>query len=493
LPAHRGDVAVLQQKDRDAVDANPTSRTRKPLGKRKDDDHDMTSSSPHDATAHVVPRPIDPLLRPIAAFFAHNLAGAALLLGAAVVALVWAASPWGNLYHDLLHTHMALIVGDFVLDKTVHDWINDGLMGVFFFVVGLELKREVGEGELSSLGKAALPVVCALGGMLVPAGIYAALNAGTPNISGWGIPMATDIAFALGVLALLGKRVSPALKLFLTAVAVADDLGAITVIAIFYTENVSLLALAMGAGLTLVSLLMNLLGVRSHLAYLLVGLTVWLCFLESGVHATLAAVLVAFTILARTRLDSQGMARSLDRLVKDYSALPLPPGYGLLKPYEQDVLHTIEEVVERGTAPLQRLEHRLLPVVTFVVLPLFAFANAGVTMTGSVIELASNTVFLGVLLGLVLGKPLGIALAAWLAVRSGLAHLPAGMTCADVLALGFLAGIGFTMSLFVGQLAFTDHALVDAAKLGTLCASAIAGSVGFALLRRVTAKRLVAA
>jgi NhaA family Na+:H+ antiporter len=319
--------------------------------------------------------------------------------------------------------------------------------------------------------------------MLVPAAIYVAVNHGRPTIVGWGIPMATDIAFALGILALLGDRVPPAVKVFLTAIAVADDLGAILVIAIFYTSGISVLALAVGCALVLIAVAMNVLGVRSHIAYFLIGTAVWLCFLQSGVHATIAAVVVAFTIPARTRLDSRGMARSLELLVRRYAALPLPEGYGLLKPYEQDVLHAIEDVVEKGTAPLQRLEHTLMPVVSFLVLPLFAFANAGVTVTGSLGDVIASPVALGVVAGLVVGKPLGVGVAAFLAVKSGL-RLPAGMKLGDAVAVGLLAGIGFTMSLFLGELAFADAALVDAARIGTLAASLVASVVGFWVLRR---------
>ncbi len=437
---------------------------------------------------NIVPRPVDRLLAPLSVFFAHKLAGAALLLGAAGLALLWAASPFGDSYRGMLHAHATVSLGGFVLEKTVHHWINDGLMAFFFFVVGLELKREMLAGELSSLRQAALPVACAVGGMVVPAGIYVAVNAGLPTMAGWGVPMATDIAFALGVVALLGKRVSPAVKLLLTAIAVADDLGAILVIAVFYTSGLSLLALLVGCALALVSVGMNRLGVRSHLAYFLVGAAVWLCFLASGVHATLAAVVMAFTIPARTRLDSRGMVDALGQLVHDYGQKALPPGHGLLEPFEQDVLHEIEHVVEKGTAPLQRLEHALMPLVTFVVLPMFAFANAGVTIAGSATEVLGSPIVLGIGLGLVVGKPLGISLAAWLAVKAGL-RLPAGVTPRDVFGIGMLAGIGFTMALFIGELAFAEPALIDAAKVGTLVASPIAGLLGYWLLRRGNADR----
>jgi NhaA family Na+:H+ antiporter len=329
-----------------------------------------------------------------------------------------------------------------------------------------------------------LPVFCAVGGMAVPALLYAAVNAGRPTLAGWGIPMATDIAFALGVLSLVGDRARPELKVFLTAVAVADDLGAILVIALFYSSGISVVALALGCALVLIAVAMNLLGVRSAVAYFVVGTAVWLCFLESGVHATLAAVLIAFTIPARTRLDSRGMVRSLEHLVGRYAAQPLPEGHGLLEGYEQDIVHEIERVVGDGTAPLQRLEHALMPLVTFVVLPLFALANAGIMLSGSFAEALGSSVVAGIVLGLVVGKPAGIALAAWLALRLGVARLPEGMTMRDVVGVGMLGGVGFTMSFFIGELAFADPELVDRAKVGTVIASVTAGFLGYRLVRR---------
>ncbi len=428
----------------------------------------------------IVARPIDPLLHPLRAFFRHRLAGAGLLLLGAVVALAWASSPWSGLYQALLHLELGVHVGDLALDKSLHHWVNDGLMALFFFVIGLELKREVIEGELSTLRKAALPAVCAVAGMAVPALCYLLINRGTGDMTGWGIPMATDIAFALGVLALLGDRVKPALKIFVTAVAVADDLGAIIVIAVFYTQELSFIALGASGVLLAVAIAMNVVGVRDHMAWALIGVAIWLCFLRSGVHATLAAVLVAFAIPARTRLDSQGMAATLGHLLQRYRSLPLPSGHGLLPPEEQRVLYEIEDVVEEGTAPLQRLEHGLLPLVTFVVLPVFALMNAGVTLGGA--GLTSPKVFAGVFFGLVIGKPLGITLAAWVATRARIAELPSGVTLADVGVVGVLAGIGFTMSLFIGELAFSSPSAINDAKLGTLCASSVAAALGLLLV-----------
>jgi NhaA family Na+:H+ antiporter len=395
--------------------------------------------------------------------------------------LVWANSPWAEVYQHLLHVEAGAQVGPFHLVKSVHHWINDGVMAVFFFAVGLELKREVAEGELSTIRKALLPAVCAVGGMVVPALVYTAFNVGTPTIHGWGVPMATDIAFALGLLALLGDRVPVSYKVLLTAIAVADDLGAIVVIALFYTADISTHALLLGLLLLAVSALMNTMSVRHSLPYLVVGIGVWLCFLESGVHATIAAVGLAFTIPARTRLDSRSMADSLQRLVEGYGKLPLPEGHGLLTHQEQRYLHAIKDVLEKGSAPLQRIEHALMPAVTFVVLPLFALANTGVQLGGREGSWL-DPVPVGVVLGLVVGKPLGIWLVAAVSVRLRVADLPGGMSLTDVAALGALCGVGFTMSLFIGSLAFPDQAHVDLAKMGTLTASVLAGVLGLGTL-----------
>jgi NhaA family Na+:H+ antiporter len=428
---------------------------------------------------------IDVLIRPFRAFAAHKLSGAVLLVAAAVVALVWANSPWADSYRTLRELPLAVGIGDFTLSKPLLLWINDGLMAVFFFLVGLEIKREVMAGELSTLRKAGLPIAAAIGGMLLPAVAYLAFNAGGPYASGWGIPMATDIAFALGVLALLGDRVPLGLKVFLTAVAIVDDIGAILVIALFYTDSISLYALALAGGGLLVAILANRLGVRNAVFYFLVGTVVWLGFLKSGVHATLAAVLMAFAIPARVHVHrDRFLERSRDLLDALEQRLQRKGEGDFLTHGQQALMAEVELTLERATPPLQRLERALAPVVTFLVLPVFALANAGLALSGDNLGLAlGHPVFWGVVVGLLLGKQLGVLGFAWLAVKLGLADLPAGTGWRQIHATGLLAGIGFTMSLFINALALPDPAIQDVAKLGVLGASLLAGISGYLLLR----------
>lgn len=382
------------------------------------------------------------LLRPFEAFFGLESASGILLLLAAVIALVWANSPFAAYYFSLWEIPVTVGVGDFALSKTVHHWINDGLMTIFFFVVGLEIKREILTGELASPKKAALSVVAAIGGMLVPAALYALVNKGTAGASGWGIPMATDIAFAVGVLALLGSRVPLALKVFVTAVAIVDDLGAVLVIALFYTAEIAWSALALAAIVFVALILVNRLGFRSVPLYALFGIVLWFAFLKSGIHATIAGVLLAMTIPAR------------------------------------------QVATEQIQAPLTRLEHALHPWVAFFIMPVFALANAGVSLGGEIGATLTSPVTLGVILGLFLGKQIGILAAAWVSTRTGLAVLPRGVNLRQIWGVSMLCGIGFTMSLFIAGLAFTDAALLDSAKVGILAASLLSGAIGGLVLVR---------
>ena len=368
-------------------------------------------------------------------------AGGILLLVSAVVALVWANTPWRQSYFAIGEVVLGLRFEGVVLEKTLVHWINDGLMAWFFLLVGLEIKREVQSGELKSLGQSALPIAAAIGGMAVPAGLYALVNLGGAGMRGFGIPMATDIAFALGALSFLGSWIPQALRIFLSALAIADDLGAILVIAIFYSGDLSNGALLGAAGCLALLIGMNALGLRKLPGYLLVGVVLWLCVLKSGIHATIAGVLLAFTI----------------------------PG----RPDTSD-----------AEPPLERLEHALHPLVTFAILPLFAFVNAGVAIEGEFLRVLASPITLGVVAGLVLGKPLGIFASSYLVVRLGWARLPAGCNWNQILGVGCLAGIGFTMSLFVAELAFHSGPALGAAKLGILIASAAAGALGMLVLRR---------
>ena len=430
------------------------------------------------------PSPIERLLSPLGRFMRTGSSGGVVLIVATVAALVAANSPWAHGYHALWQTPLAFRLGPYALQASLHEWINDGLMAVFFFLVGLEIKREVLVGELASARRAAFPIAGALGGMVVPALIFAALNLGGAGARGWGIPMATDIAFALGVLALIGDRVPAPLKVFLAALAIADDIGAVLVIALFYTAVLDLKALLLGLVLIVALAAFNRLGARRPYIYIALGLAVWLCFLRSGVHATVAGVLVAMTIPARTRIDTGEFSDRGRRILDAFDAAG-PEGENILTNRgQQAAIVELEDTAEAAQAPLQWIEHGLQPWVSFVIIPLFALANAGVELGGEVAHAFGSRVTLGVLLGLLVGKPLGITLFAWLATRLRVAALPDGCGWRQLLGVAVLGGIGFTMSLFVTGLAFRDEGLVTEAKVGIFAASLGAALIGWVLLRR---------
>jgi NhaA family Na+:H+ antiporter len=427
--------------------------------------------------------PIERLTLPLRVRLHAAPAGGLVLLACAVVAMVWANSPWAHSYHVLWETPIAIGVGDRHAALSLHAVVNDGLMAVFFFLVGLEIKREILVGELASVRQAALPVAAALGGMIVPALLFLAFNAGGPTSRGWGIPMATDIAFALGVLALLGDRFPPALRVFLSALAIADDLGAVLVIALFYTASVSWGALAAAFGLLLLSLAANAVGVRAATAYAVIGVALWVAVLLSGVHATVAGVLLAMTIPSRTVIDERALLEGAGAALREFDLACHPETVMLSNRAHQAALRRLEVLSEKALPPLARLEHGLHGVVTFGIMPLFALANAGVELRGGS-EAIASTIGLGVIAGLVLGKPIGITLASWLAVRAGVASLPDGVGWRTLAGTAVLGGIGFTMSLFIASLAFGDSAeWLTSAKLGILVGSVIAGVAGWSLLR----------
>jgi Na+:H+ antiporter, NhaA family len=427
--------------------------------------------------------PIERLTLPVRRQLHAAPAGGLVLLACAAVALIWANSPASHSYHVLWETPITIGVGDRRAALSLHAIVNDGLMAVFFFLVGLEIKREVLVGELASMRQAALPVAAALGGMLVPALLFLALNAGGPASRGWGIPMATDIAFALGVLALLGDRFPPALRVFLSALAIADDLGAVLVIALFYTASVSWSALAAAGALLLLSLAANAIGVRAAWGYALIGIALWAAVLLSGVHATVAGVLLAMTIPSRTVIDETALLRGAHAALREFDLACHPDSVMLSNREHQKALRRLEVLSEKALPPLARLEHGLHGIVTFGIMPLFALANAGVDLRGGGAAIAS-AIGLGVILGLVLGEPIGITLASWFAVRAGFASLPAGIGWRTLVGAAMLGGIGFTMSLFIAALAFGDSAeALTSAKLGTLVASLIAGVAGWLTLR----------
>ena len=437
--------------------------------------------STHNAP-HAPPRPQALLLRPFQAFFRLEASGGLLLLFCAAVALVWANTPLADVYFGLWQTIVTVGAGNFVISKPLLLWINDGLMAIFFLVVGLEIKREVMTGELASLRKAALPLAAAVGGMVLPALLYAVLNAGTPGLRGWGIPMATDIAFALGVLALLGRRAPLALKIFLTAVAIVDDLGAVLVIAFFYTASISWVSLGVGALFFGLLFLANRLGVRRPMVYVVLGLGLWVAFLKSGVHATIAGVLLALTVPARRELDALTFAKKVRDLLGVF-ARDVRPGRREPTSDQRDAIHSLEVACERVETPLARMEHTLHPWVAFAIVPLFALANAGVALGGDIVAALTDTVTLGVILGLTAGKAVGVTAFAWMAIKVGWAALPEGITWRHIVGVACLCGIGFTMSLFIGSLAFGDGELLNRAKTGILLASLLSGLAGWLLLR----------
>lgn len=446
------------------------------------------SSAP--AVAPTEPPLVERALAPFRRFAATEAAGGVALLVCTIIALIWANSPWSATYERVWEMHIRVSLGSSVLVTTLHQAINDGLMAVFFFLVGLEIKREVLAGELASLKKSALPVAGAVGGMLIPAAVYLALNARGPGAHGWGVPMATDIAFAIGVLALLGNRVPISLKVFLTALAITDDIGAVLVIAAFYSSGIAWGALAFAAVLLVVSISANAARVRAPSVYALIGVALWIAVVAAGIHGTIAGVLLALTIPVHTRVNEAEFLEEGRAALDDFDDA-LEGSIGgltvavLNNEASQDALHRLEELCEQAQPPLHRLEHGLHSVVAFGIMPLFALANAGVHLSGDLAGALASRITLGVMLGLVLGKPIGITLLSWLAVRCGVAAKPADARWSTLHSVSWLGGIGFTMSLFIAGLAFPGAAgapLLAEAKLGILAASVAAGLAGWLIV-----------
>jgi NhaA family Na+:H+ antiporter len=419
------------------------------------------------------------LLRPVQVFFRLEAASGIVLLAATALALVWANSPWRGLYQHILETPLSLAVGGHAVTFNVHALVNDGLMSVFFFVVGMEIKRELVTGELNSARKALLPAVAALGGMLVPAAIYAAINWGGPGLRGWAVPMATDIAFAIGVLTLLKGRVPNALIVFVTALAIFDDMGGILVIALFYGSGVKLGWLAASAVVTALLFAVGRGGARHWPIYLLFGLALWFTLHEGGVHPTIAGVLLGLAIPARGQLAPR---EALDRVrAQAVGALELPEEEAL----HPEALHALEESLEMMEAPLSRFIHRLHPWVAFGIMPAFALASSGVDLSATRMEHLLAPITLGSALGLLVGKQLGIFAFTWLAIRLGLSPAPGGASSAQLYGAAMVAGIGFTVALFIAGLAFPEPLFLAEAKVGILLGSAMAGIAGAAVLRLV--------
>jgi len=427
-------------------------------------------------------RPIE--LYGIRKFINEESIGGVILIISTIIALIWANSAWYDSYHFIWHDLKVGYIWDKIeLVTSLHDWINDGLMALFFFTVGLEIKREIIGGELSSMKKASLPIAAAIGGMIVPAVFYAIVVSQNPEYShGWGIPMATDIAFALGLLAMLGKRVPISLKIFLTALAIADDLGAVLVIAFFYTDSIIFIDLVYGAVFLLVLIIANIMGVRKTIFYGLVGiLGVWTAFIFSGVHATIAGVLIALTIPARPKISDRACFNRLTTLTKRFKDAQ-PNDVTLLTKEQSHILSEIEVLNKEAHTPLQRLELAMHPITTFFILPLFALSNAGVHITGNITEMIFHPISIGIMVGLVGGKFLGVLLFSTLMIKFKLAKLPEGVTWKHLFGVSFLAGIGFTMSMFISGLAFEDEAYKQIAKVGIMCASVIAAIIGMVWL-----------
>jgi NhaA family Na+:H+ antiporter len=419
------------------------------------------------------------VLLPAERFIYSETISGALLLACAVVALLWANSPWSQSYFALRDIPVSFQIGAFSVAMDLQHWINDGLMAIFFFVVALEIKRELISGDLSDKRKAALPVAAALGGMIVPAGLYLALNFGGAGALGWGIPMATDIAFAVAILALLGERVPSQLRIFLLTFAIADDVGSILVIAVYYTAHFSLEAMGLAIGVLGLMLAMRRLGFRSTLAYVLPAVVFWVAMLKSGVHATIAGVILGAitpakssgrksTFVETMRATLPDVGDSLDREESERSEV---------------MIGRIEELARQTESPLERLERMVHPWTSYLVLPLFALVNAGVALSAEFIRQAlTSSVTLGVMLGLVVGKVVGVTGFAWLSVRLGWATMPGGVAWPHITGAGLIGGVGFTVSLFITGLAFSDKMLIEEAKVGVLAASLIAALGGYLFL-----------
>src|SRR5271165_1440050 len=432
--------------------------------------------------------PTPAIMRPFLRFAKMEAAGGILLLTCTLVALVWANSPWSASYEHFGHAHAFVGFEDRRLAESLHFWINDGLMAFFFFLVGLEIKREVLIGELASFRQAALPMSAAVGGVIVPALIYWAINRGLPSAAGWGVPMATDIAFALGIMALLGSRVPASLKLFLAALAIVDDIIAVLVIALFYTSTISWTHLATAGLCLIIALMANKLGITSTIIYALIGVALWLAMLHSGVHATLAGVLLAFTIPARTQLNPIAFYSNSHEILDRFKAAD-DPSTEFFSSGQQVAFHELEEQCNAAQPPLQRIEHGLQPWVALLIMPLFALVNAGVDIRGFSLGSLVHPITLGIVLGLVIGKPLGITLISWLFVVTKVAVKPASLSWLQIHGAAWLGGIGFTMSLFIAALAFDEENLLAIAKVAIILGSVIAGVIGSFILVKTASKK----
>lgn len=426
-------------------------------------------------------------------FFSLEAIGGILLLIFTILSLIIANVPALSGIHDFFYTELSINLGEyFNLSMSLAHWINDGLMVLFFFTVGLEIKREILVGELSSFKQASLPIMGAIGGMIVPALIYAFCNLSAPGQegNGWGIPMATDIAFAIGIISLLGKRVPLSLKIFLTALAIVDDLGAILVIAIFYpVHTLHFEMLLVSAAIMALIYVFNLLRIRATVVYIIAGIALWLAILESGLHATIAGVLLAIVIPISAKHNPIKFLQRSKRVLNEFKiAQSRDKRHIIANEHQKELVHNIQYEINKAISPLQQYEYSLHPWVMYIIMPLFALVNAGVTIDSTALSGLFSGVSIGVFLGLFLGKPIGITLLSWLSVKCKIAELPRGTKWGQLIGVGFMAGIGFTMSIFIANLAFTDENLINIAKLAILITSSVAGIVGVLILRATSNK-----
>ncbi|MFP4346875.1 MAG: Na+/H+ antiporter NhaA [Desulfococcaceae bacterium] len=429
---------------------------------------------------------ITKMFQPYNWFFSSEVFSSALLLFTSLSAIYWANSELAEVYHHFLHTEISLFFGEAHFGRSLLHWINDGLMTLFFFTVGLEIKREILVGELASPKKALLPVIAALGGMIFPAAIYLFFNYGTPNAGGWGVPMATDIAFSLGAIALFGTRLPLGLRVFLAAFAIADDLGAVLIIAVFYTKTISLVHIIVAGHFILGLVLANLLFIRWIPLYGILGFGTWVAVLGSGIHPTIAGVIVALLVPAQGKYNTFGFVERVRQVMADFRCHEQSCDHVhgiLLNEGHLNAVHTLEIACHDVETPLQRLEHALHPWVAYLILPLFALGNAGLSFQGmTVADSIAHPVTLGIILGLFVGKPLGIVLFSYAAVKLGVASLPERVNWGHITGAALLGGIGFTMSLFVSGLFFTSPALLNYSKLGILFGSILSALGGVLFL-----------
>lgn len=433
-------------------------------------------------------KPMRLLIQPFQRFFRLEASASILLLITAFVAIIWANTPYADQYFRLWEYKLSIGIEQFEISKPLFLWINDGLMAIFFFVIGLEIKREILGGELSSVKKASLPFFAALGGIFLPLILFLLLNSGKPGSEGWGIPMATDIAFSLGILKLLGKRVPLGLKIFLTTFAIIDDIGAVLVIGIFYTSNVIWLYIIIALGLLVLLIILNKMRIDYHILYLIIGLVVWFLFLKSGIHPTIAGVLLAFTIPANKMIDAYSFTERMKFLINEFRSASREKRF--LTHNQLMATDEAESLTYKIQPLLQRLEHRLHGWVAFFIMPIFALANAGVSLTTETGDfIGFSGLSMNIALSLFFGKVIGITLFSWIVIKLKIATLPSNTNMALVFGTAIVGAIGFTMALFINNLAYTDIELINNAKIGIIVSSLIAGVLGFFVIKAFLPKK----